>query len=683
MKLSRTRKAGLFIFALTLMLACNVSLPARQVSPQSTASLAPGSTLLAADSATETPPPLTPTVAPASVPVPRQLTTAQLSSLIPHRWGKGSPQAAAYSTDGSKLAVATALGVHVYSASGSNMLWNRDTPASPQRLRFSSDSQRLVASTFGQVWVWQAADGTLLTDFHPYPSPEDYVEILGISPDASVVGLRHNSGNIEVWNINQNRILQQYSFENPLRVAFDPGNLFMAVLEGSFHSGASTSLNYAFCILNQQNPLGGEVVTALSDDPASLAFGNGPDLFAMGDVNGWVTVFRSVNNRWQREYQFQAAQDRPVDAVVFSKDENLLAAATWDSIKVWDLITGKERITLPEQGAQSLDFSADGKTLAVVHWQMFGQVNFYNTVSGELQSSLEFSPLINNPAFSVDGKTAAVAQGWENITLFAMPSRQSYPPLFVPISRFRGEQHFAMGNAWLATLSDLENSAETWLWKFDSIQPVERLQTGAATTLLSFSADGNTLAVANVGVQLYSMSGFTLLKRFDVFDTDIYALALSPDASLVAVGSARTGEVIVLRTQDSAQVFRYKPPCERDQCYFRVEGVGFSPGNTYLFATINGELNHTWGYHTLQFRLSDGQQLLDYPGNVFALSPDGNYLAIADSTTLHIYTIGENQPFASYTVHNAAITGLAFSPDGGWLLSTSDDGTAIFWEVPE
>src|SRR5262249_47304496 len=67
----------------------------------------------------------------------------------------------------------------------------------------------------------------------------------------------------------------------------------------------------------------------------------------------------------------------------------------------------------------------------------------------------------------------------------------------------------------------------------------------------------------------------------------------------------------------------------------------------------------------------------------FAFSPDGHSLGCAskDGTASLIDVAGQTQPVV-LRGHREALNEVAFSPDGGWVATTSNDHTTRIWDSP-
>ncbi|RKP11755.1 WD40-repeat-containing domain protein, partial [Piptocephalis cylindrospora] len=69
--------------------------------------------------------------------------------------------------------------------------------------------------------------------------------------------------------------------------------------------------------------------------------------------------------------------------------------------------------------------------------------------------------------------------------------------------------------------------------------------------------------------------------------------------------------------------------------------------------------------------------------NRLAISPDRRYLAAAGNQTVRLYDAlsAHNTPLTSFTGHKGNVTGIAFSAEGTWMATSSEDGTLKVWDV--
>jgi WD40 repeat protein len=110
----------------------------------------------------------------------------------------------------------------------------------------------------------------------------------------------------------------------------------------------------------------------------------------------------------------------PDGKTLASADGKTLASASADNtVKLWDVGTGKELETLNGHQDQviSVSYSPDGKTLASASYDK--TVKLWDVVTGkELKTLNGHKSLVNSVSYSPDGKTLASASGDKTIILW-------------------------------------------------------------------------------------------------------------------------------------------------------------------------------------------------------------------------------------------------------------------------
>jgi WD40 repeat protein/tetratricopeptide (TPR) repeat protein len=163
----------------------------------------------------------------------------------------------------------------------------------------------------------------------------------------------------------------------------------------------------------------------------------------------------------------------------------------------------------------------------------------------------------------------------------------------------------------------------------------------------------------------------------------VFAVAFSPDGTLLAIGSSARVSIWNLRTGDIVWKRRLAPVLETAP----VQAVSFSPDGTRL-ATGCQKSAQIWDAATGQEQLR-----ITHTGMVMAavFSPDGKRLATG-STDKSAYiwntSTGQQQLKVTHAFRVAAVPVLqdwvqavAFSPDGTRLATASDDKTAQTWNA--
>ena len=214
-------------------------------------------------------------------------------------------------------------------------------------------------------------------------------------------------------------------------------------------------------------------------------------------------------------------------------------------------------------------------------------------------------------------------------------------------------------------------------WTIPNAALFRTVSTSAVPVQVAVSPDGSRIAVAmtNGHLELWSSDGGT--RRTLAGDTDtVNGIAFSPDsARLVSVSQDRTTRVWsvadakLLRTFADTAGAMLHVAVPRPT---RTTGRG-APLQRFL-VTSGGQLYLR--------SLSTGATLKTAAGSVFAVSPDGQFLAAHDATRLYMYAFPSLTPLVSVMEQQTA-SSLAFSADGKLLGIAYTSAPARLYPVPD
>ena len=199
-----------------------------------------------------------------------------------------------------------------------------------------------------------------------------------------------------------------------------------------------------------------------------------------------------------------------------------------------------------------------------------------------------------------------------------------------------------------------------------------------------FSPDGQTLLIASWyfsnepthNINLWDVNTGELLHSFTgdmggvdaVFSPDGQTLATSPHSS----GSINLWHVETGTLQNTLMTDAY-----------RFDDVVFSPDGQTLVSSDSDDNVLMWDVKTGTVRQPlTGNRYYYYGLQRFLLSPDGQTLAGAGYNEVALWDLKTGELIQNLIGHRGWINGVAFSPDGLTLASSSSqDGTINFWDV--
>jgi WD40 repeat protein len=366
-----------------------------------------------------------------------------------------------------------------------------------------------------------------------------------------------------------------------------------------------------------------------TDAVNSVAFSPDGQLLFSGSTDNTIKVWDVASGRELRSLSSSAGQ---VNAIAVSYDGNLLASGGDDAIvKLWDVATGRlvQRFVGHSKGVLCLAFSPDGKQV----------------VSGSRDNALKLWDL---------------ATGQELRTLSGH-TNDVYAVAFTPDG-----VRIASGSA--------DHAIK--IWNSKTGQEIRTLKGHSQTVhALQFSPAGNVLASGSddKAVMLWDPDSGYALATLAGHSGAVYSVAFSGDSKTLASGSGdRTITIWNVSSKSIVQTLSGHSKAVNVVAFSRNNKVLASGGDDYLvklWDTATGiELHATRGHADLVIAL--------------AYSPDGTLIASGSrDTTISLWNAITGRKVFTLKGHAGPIEDLLFFPDGKVLASGSDDGTIRFWNV--
>ena len=276
-------------------------------------------------------------------------------------------------------------------------------------IAYSPDGTRLaVASSIG-IWIYDAQTGEELDLFTGNTGP---VYSVAFSPDGQTLASGSDDENdktMRLWDVATGHTIREYEwYTGVYSVAFSPDGQMLA---GG--SGAGTVLLWGDVEMgNHRTPIkhtSGVNSVSFSPDGKTIASGSRDDTIRLWNVQTGT------------EMQKLTGHTDDVTSVSFSPDGNTLASGSSDNtIRLWDVADGEEihKLTGHTSGVNSVSFSPDGKTLAsgssnkILVWDANTR-EMIRTFTGHTDR-------VRSVVFSPDGKTLASGSQDNTILLWGI-----------------------------------------------------------------------------------------------------------------------------------------------------------------------------------------------------------------------------------------------------------------------
>ncbi|XP_044076665.1 telomerase protein component 1 isoform X2 [Siniperca chuatsi] len=444
-----------------------------------------------------------------------------------------------------------------------------------------------------------------------------------------------------------------------------------------------------------------ELVSTFSSEPTCLVVSLDGELMVVGTGQG---MLHFINTQTGQEVKSLVSSCDGISSCVFLKDGRLATTSFDGRIEIWDIEHGC-RTTLIDAHTNAItasDITADRKHLATVSLDFMLKV--WSSTKGHEVAALPSSSPLNCVTFDPEGHLLAAGCWNGNVIVWNWLQNKT-------LTSLSGHQCSVRSLSFSPSSSILCSgsvSGEVRVWSVPTSTCVGCFQAHfGATEALTFLDEGSMLLSAGSDHTLQLWSGglgrsVTALKSDECelksppkkrksVTSEPAALCVAVNGDYAAVGYH--GDGIKLFSLDSGEkiwasrnldvsilcLLWVVPDAEQTEPELLVSGG--SDKRLRVWKRAEGEEGMLGGLTMLGMF---GVQL----GTILALAQNSTYLATAsDDFTIVLWLLSNLaldtyvEPHAFLRGHSGGVTCLAFSPDGGQLLSGGKDQALMVWDV--
>jgi WD40 repeat protein/serine/threonine protein kinase len=422
------------------------------------------------------------------------------------------------------------------------------------------------------------------------------------------------------------------------------------------------------CIWNLKRRVAPRVLIEYGDSGQSIAFSSDGQTLATIVNNAMIHIWDRNSGEVRQTLRGKVS---PTGRVEFMRDHNNLISTCSDGqLRLWEMTSKPQSTEIPRerQGATTIAFSSDGKTLAMA--SMIGtSIQLMDLASGTRQT-LEHGVEVLALAYSPDGQTLAAVGGKQDesslwisgrVKMWDLSSGRAQAMLSEPTAAALCLAFSPKGDI-LATGSSLMDNAngdviegQIVLWDVRSRKRLSTLR-GPSNEIrcLAFHPDGRLLAASSdaqseARVTLWDLTNSQVVTSIlDLPHSEVPAVTFSPDGKTLLVGCGKT-----------------------------VLGWDLSPDSESTLPNLNPT-------RLPRVMPKPSFVLSGHYGDVssIAFGDDAKTLATASfDGKVFLWNLANRQHRATLVGRHSPIVGLSFSPNDHVLATASADGTVLIHQT--
>ena len=597
------------------------------------------------------------------------------------RFGKGWISGdIVYSSDGTRLAVASSIGIWIYNANtfAEVALFTGHTKVNS--VAFSPDGKTLASGSDDHtVRLWDVRTGELL---HTLEEHTYLVLSVAFSPDGKTLASSDGGNTIRLWDTHTFQLLHTLSTRGSHFFPGQSGWVYSVAFSPDGKTLASGSRNESIRLWDVST--GKRLVSTGGHEwgVKSVALSSDGVTLASGDGDGYVRLWGArTGKHWQTLGRHQIGAYTGVNSVAFSPGGEILASGGNDNkIKLWDAVTGEHLRTLEGHTSSVLgvSFSPNGHTIASASWTA---VRFWDANTGRLSHTLGPTRSLYSVALSPDGRTIAAGHGDGTVQLSDATTGQHKQTL----TKHEGSVYSMAFSPDGKTLVSGSSYGTSYLWDIASGERLQKLighRDRHNIFSVSFSPNGTTLASGSSDQTIRLWDVETGENKQTIKDhAPVRSVSFSPNGQMLVSASVGTlnerGGIRLWHLRTGRRLKTLVSNRDYDSHY----SVAFSPDGSLIAGGVVGEV---WFWDP-----RSGERLQKLIGhrdrhNIFSVSfsPNGTTLASGSSDqTIRLWDVETGENKHTFKGHADSVISVSFSPDGRTLASGSLDGTVLLWEL--